>query len=444
MVRRRSLLAVLATAAFGLAGCDTMRDFFDSAPKTKLAGTRLSVLTLDTRREPDPALAQLEVKLPPPVENAAWPEAGGAPAHVMQHLSLGPKVTQSWRSGIGDGASRYGRVTAQPVIADGHIFAMDAADVVTAYDAAGGRRLWSFDPKPDEARSNTFGGGLALAGGRLFVATGYGQVLALDPATGKPLWRQNVSAPVHGAPTVADGRVFAITVENQLEALAADDGHRLWTHNGIPETAGLLGGVAPAVEGDVVVVPYSSGELFALRVENGRALWSDNLATAQPLGALATLADINGLPVIDRDRVFAVSHSGRMVAIDLRTGDRVWEQDIGSTQTPWVAGDFVYVLSNDANLLCLTRQDGRVRWAHELPRWENPDKKSDPIRWAGPVLAGDRLVVVASNGTSVAISPYTGEELGKSDLPDGVFVSPIVAANTLYVLTDEADLIALR
>ncbi|HEX7969208.1 MAG TPA: PQQ-binding-like beta-propeller repeat protein, partial [Stellaceae bacterium] len=258
------------------------------------------------------------------------------------------------------------------------------------------------------------------------------------------LWRQQVAAPIRGAPTVADNRVFAITVENQLDVLAADDGHRLWSHNGIPETAGLLGGAAPAVEGDIVVVPYTSGEIFALRAENGRPLWTDNLATARPLGALSTLADIRGRPVIDRGRVFALSHSGRMVAIDLRTGDRVWEQEIGGTHGPWIAGDYIYVLSNDVDLVCLTRQDGHVRWVHDLPHYEDEKKKKDPVRWAGPVLAGERLIVAASNGDGLSLSPYTGATLGRLTFPDGVFVDPVVANDTLYVLTDDADVIALR
>jgi outer membrane protein assembly factor BamB len=249
---------------------------------------------------------------------------------------------------------------------------------------------------------------------------------------------------MHGAPTVADGRVFAITVENQLQVLAASDGRVLWTHNGIPEPASLLGAASPAVEGDIVIVPYTSGELFALRVENGRVLWSDNLATAQPLGALNSIADVRGQPVIDRDRVFAVSQSGLMVAIDLRTGDRVWEQEVGSTHAPWAAGDFVYVLNNDNELICLTRQDGKVRWVRELPRWANEAKKKDALRWTGPVLAGNRIIVIASDGEALSISPYTGDPLGRMEFPDSVYVAPVLAAKTLYVITDEADLIALR
>ena len=133
-----------------------------------------------------------------------------------------------------------------------------------------------------------------------------------------------------------------------------------------------------------------------------------------------------------------------MVAIDLRTGDRVWEQDIGGTHGVWVAGDYIYVLSNDVDLVCLMRRDGRVRWVRELPRYENEKKKTRPMRWAGPVLAGDRLIVIASDGEALSVSPYTGEPLGRVEFPDGVFIDPVVAGDTLYVLTDDADLIALK
>jgi outer membrane protein assembly factor BamB len=315
---------------------------------------------------------------------------------------------------------------------------------VTALDAQNGRRLWDVDVTPEDESTKGVGGGIAFADGRVFVTTGFAQVVALEAEKGKEIWRQTLTAPLRSPPTVASGRVFVVTVDNELDVLAADDGRKLWTHSGTPEPAGLLGGGSPAVQGDVVIVPYSSGELFALRIENGRVLWSDSLAGARRTDALSSLADIRGRPVIDRDRVFAVGHSGRMVAVDLRTGDRVWEQDIGGTDMPWVAGDFVYVLSDDNELVCLTRNDGRVRWVSDLPRYQDPKKKRGNLQWSGPVLGGDRLIVVASNGEAMSFSPYTGEPLGRVELPDGTFLTPVVADGTLYVLTDSADLIAMR
>ncbi|HVM81737.1 MAG TPA: PQQ-binding-like beta-propeller repeat protein [Stellaceae bacterium] len=446
MRRLLGTLAVLSLLA--LTGCDLFNsatdDLFGGETKTPLPGKRVSILNLERQLEPDPSVQQAEVRLPRPSVNPAWPEAGGYPSHAMQHLALGDNVQRLWRASVGEGSSRTGQVMAPPVIDNNRIFAMDAECVVSAYDAATGRHLWSFDPQPEKADYTAFGGGVAALGGRVYVSTGYAEVLALDAATGKQIWRKTLPSPLHSPPTVADGRVYVVTVENQLEVLAADDGRVLWTHEGLPETAGLLGGASPAVEGDIVVVAYSSGEVFALRAENGRPLWTDNLASSRNLDPLTSLADIRGRPIIDRGMVFAISHSGRMVAIDLRTGDRIWEQDLGGSYSPWVAGDYLYVLTNDSALICLTRKEGRIKWVLDLPRYEDQKKKKGQLDWSGPVLAGDRLIVVGSDGSAIAVSPYTGKPLGRIEFPDGSYVAPVLANKILYVLTQDADLIAYQ
>src|SRR5271157_1765907 len=287
----RTALGALLLVSLLVAGCG----WFDNK-KQPLSGERISVLSLDRQLEPDPDLAKIAITLPPPVVNPDWPEAGGYPNHAMQHLSLPDQLTRAWKASTGEGASRYTRVLSQPIVAKGRVYAMDGAVQVSAYDAATGDRLWQVDLKPDDERGNSFGGGLAFWNDHLYASTGYAQVLALDPADGKVIWRSGVGAPVRSAPTVSDGRVFVVTVENELVALAADDGRRLWSHNGIPETASLVGSASPAVEGEVVVVGYSSGEIDALTVENGRPLWSDNFAAVTPVDAVSALADIRGRP----------------------------------------------------------------------------------------------------------------------------------------------------
>jgi outer membrane protein assembly factor BamB len=434
--RLRSLL--LLAPMLGLAGCS----WFET-DKPRLPGERISVLSLDTQLKPDPTIAELEVRLPRPAANPDWPQAGGYPNHAMQHVALGDKLATVWRSSVGEGSSRYRRILAPPVTTGDRIFSMDAKYVVNAFDRNTGKPLWRVDVTPKDA-GLAIGGGIAVAGDRLYVSTGYAQVLALDVANGQEIWRQATLAPARSPPTVSDGRVFVVTVDNELNALAAADGRKLWTHSGTSETAGLVGGASPAVEGDVVVVPYSSGEVYALRVENGRQLWTESLTAGRPSDALAGLADIRGRPVIDRGRVIAISHSGRMAAIDLRSGTRIWEQEIGGVETPWVAGDFIFVISNEQSLICLTRRDGRIRWVRDLPRYENIEKKKDPMTWSGPVLGGDRLIVVASNGEAMSFSPYNGAPLGHLDLDQNNFVTPIIADQNLYLLTDDADLIAMR
>jgi outer membrane protein assembly factor BamB len=437
-MKRRDFVALLL--ASGATGCG----IFGGDKKTPLPGERIPVLGMGGVLAADPKLADVAVNLPPAEVNPEWPEAGGNPTHSMGHLALPPKLGQAWQAGIGAGSARYTRVLSQPVIAGGRVFTMDGAVQASALDAATGKSIWQVDLKPDKQLGSAFGGGPVFWKDRLYVSTGFAQVLALDPGNGKVIWRRDVSAPVHAQPTVSDGRVFAVTVENTLDVLSTDDGHRLWTHNGIPETAGLLGGASPAVDSEVAVVAYTSGELFALRVENGRAVWSTSLAAGHAVNAVAGLADIRGRPVIDRGKVFAISHSGRMAAINLRTGDRVWEQEIASSHSPWAVGDFVFALANDNELVCLTHDEGKVRWAHPLPRFEDETKHSDPIYWAGPVVGGSRIIVVSSNGEARSLAPATGQLLGQQQIAANAYIEPAIANNVLYVLTDDATLTAYR
>jgi outer membrane protein assembly factor BamB len=210
------------------------------------------------------------------------------------------------------------------------------------------------------------------------------------------------------------------------------------------EVAGVLGGASPAVSKGVVVVPYSSGELFALRTSNGRPLWSDNLGALSVLDAVSSLSDIRGRPIIDGNRIIAISHSKRMVALDLRSGLRVWERKIGGIQSPWLAGDFIYILSGENKLICMAKAEGLIVWVAELRNYEDMEDQEGLIIWSGPALAGDRLILTGSHGVVLSISPYTGRLLGRMEMPDPVRIEPIVAGDTIYILTDEADLIALR
>ena len=173
-------------------------------------------------------------------------------------------------------------------------------------------------------------------------------------------------------------------------------------------------------------------------------LWSDSLTAVRRTDVVSTLAHIRGRPIIDRGMVFAVSHGGLMAAIDLRTGRRLWDKEIGGLESPWVAGSYIFAISNNEELLCLSRKDGRIYWVTALPRWVDEEDKEDPILWTGPLLASDRLIVAGSAGNALAISPYTGEILGRVEMPSSVSVAPVIADQTVYFLADNAELTAYR
>jgi outer membrane protein assembly factor BamB len=437
--------SLVLASTLSLGACETFDQFLTPGTKVDIRGERISVLPKAASIEADPKLAGVQVILPKPTVNPEWPQPGGYADNAMHHLSAAGKLEEDWNSGIGSGSTSSTRLTASPVVADGKVFVLDSEVRVSAYNAKNGDRLWRVDLTPDDEDSEEgFGGGVAFNNGRLFVSTGFGFVSALDANSGKEIWRRTATVPFRSAPVVNGGRVFVSTQENQLLALAEDDGRVLWDHRGIAESAGILGSNSVAVSGDVVVVPYTSGELFALNVRNGKPAWSDTLARSGGLTPLSALADISGRPVIDRGLVFANSHAGRLVAIDIRTGERVWTIDVGGTQRPWVAGDYLYVITDDAQVICVRRADGRVRWIHQLDAYRNVAARKGSISWSGPVLVSDRLLILSSEGFALSMSPYTGDVLGQVDIPDKAFIAPVVADNKVFILTDDGTLTALK
>lgn len=438
-------VGLMALALGSVAGCDSVTGIFTSDDKTVLPGKRLSVMELGAALEVDPALADELVILPQPYNNPAWPQPGGSPDNANYHLAAPGPLDRVWSVNAGAGSDRVAQLTASPIVAGGRVFVLDAEATVHSFDAKTGKLIWETELVPEgEDADEGRGGGIAFDDGKIFVVTGFGTAHGLDALSGAVVWTQSIGDPFRAAPTANGGRVFAITADNQTIAFAQETGEVLWRHRGIVESAGILSSPSPAVAGSVVIAPYSSGELVALRVANGTAVWSDSLTRTGTVTSLSELNDIAGRPVIDRDRVFAISHSGRMVSIDLRTGERAWTRDIGGVQTPWVAGDFLFLLTNSQELIAVSRRDGRIRWITPMPRWEDPEDREDPIVWSGPVLVSDRLVIVSSTGEAASVSPYTGEILGRIDLPDGALIAPVVADETLYILTDDAELIALK
>ena len=365
-------IAVAALLGLGLTGCASWLGERSAPP---LPGKRISILSTERQAEPEVSGTAGRIVLPPPEPNEDWPQAGGYSNHAMHHMSLSGPLEEIWSSSAGSGSGKRRKLLGQPVVAEGRVFAVDAASRVSAVDAATGDRLWRTDTTPEDTSEVYTSGGVAYEDGRIFVATGFAQVVALDAGSGRVLWRQSVSGPMRGAPTVRAGRVFAVTVDNQTFALAAEDGGLLWSHAGITETTGLLAGNSPAVDGNMVVVPYSSGEVFALRVESGVPIWQDSLVSIRRTENIGALMDIRGRPAVDRGRIYAISNGDMLVCLDQRTGRRLWEREIGGVQSPWVAGDYLYVLNNANEVVAIEARTGRNLWVTQMHGWEDTEEK---------------------------------------------------------------------
>ncbi len=435
--------AVTVAAMVGLLSSCGIVGGKKGGPKTPVVGKRVSILTNEQGVEVDPAIADAPVTLPEAVVNDQWSQPGGDPSKAMGHPALGASPAQVWSAGI-EGSKPQARLAASPVVAGGKLFVIDAGARVVAFDAASGSRLWQ-TPLPSQGNGRAlFGGGVSVLGDRLFASTGIGDVAALNVADGAIVWKKHPGGPLRGAPTLANGHAYVISQDNQIFALNQADGEVQWTDSGTLQTTGVFGVAAPAAAQGTVIAGFSSGELNAYRYENGRTLWGDALSRTSISTAVATLTDIDADPVIDRGRVFAIGQGGRMASYELVSGQRLWEINIAGISTPWVVGEWVFVVTSDAKLLCVARATGKIRWISQLRRWKDEKDKKGAIRWTGPVLAGGRLIVVSTRGELAYVDPATGAVQASVDMDRSMSLSPVVANNMLYLLADDGKLTALR
>jgi outer membrane protein assembly factor BamB len=435
--RRAALLAPLA-----LTGCSWFDDLFNPK-KTNLPGTRESILAPGRGLTVDETAGK--VVLPSAVRNAAWPQAGGNPAHLMGHLAANDRLMEVWKSDIGDGGGYRKVILAQPVVSGGTVFTMDSDAVVSAFSLATGARLWRVDTKPEDQDSTNVGGGLGVDGTTLYAVNGLSQLVALDVASGKERWRRDIGVPGRSAPMIADGRLFLTTIDDHLLAFSADDGHPLWTYQAAEPVTALLGRPAPAYYRGLVIAGFGSGELAALRAESGSVAWTDGLGAQRGRTSVADFLSVRGAPVISGGQVFAISMGGLLVSTDVPSGRRLWERQVAGEETPYVAGEWMFVISVQQELAAIRLADGKIAWITDLPRWEDSEKKKDTLTWYGPLLVEDRLIVTGSSEDSLSISPYTGEILGHQKLSAAAApLVPIVADGTVLVITNDGKLIALR
>jgi outer membrane protein assembly factor BamB len=438
---KRFVLALAAVSLLG--GCGILRGH--RGPTTPTVGQRIPVLAAEGRIEPDPLLAEVAVTVPPAVANPDWAQPGGNPSKSMGHVAMADAPTQAWSISIGAGDSSRTRLVAEPVVADGRIYTIDTNARVRAFNAQTGAMIWEHQVRgPNSPPEALFGGGVSFDGGRVYATNGAGDAAALDAATGNQIWLVKPGGPLRGAPTIANDTVYALSQDSQLYALNAATGENRWQGSGSPELAGVFGSAAPAFAQSTLVAGYSSGELTAYRYENGQVVWQDALARTGMATTVGTLSDIDADPVIDNGRVFAIGQGGRMVAVELITGQRAWELNVAGISTPWVAGDWVFVVTDKAQLLAVARSSGRIRWLSQLPRYHNAEHHSGPIFWRGPVLAGNRLVLTSSEGQIVFANPVDGSVQQTVEHRTPFSLPPIVANNMLYVLDDEGRLTAFR
>ncbi|MEL6567153.1 MAG: PQQ-binding-like beta-propeller repeat protein [Pseudomonadota bacterium] len=446
----RKLSLVVASLA-ALAGCSSIGDLvtFGNAEReaeeaADRAG-RIAMVLGDEALAADPELATSPIVLPVAESLTEWPEAGSRPSKVVGHVLAGESLEIAWSRNVGAGSGRDSALTAAPVANANHIYVLDADQRVHALDLQTGSPVWDHKIVSSNERDRvSIGGGIALGGDRLVVSSGFGSVTALDAETGRVIWTRETEAPMTGSPTIKDGRIFVTSNNNEVLVMALEDGQLQWSDQAIAEPARVLGSPSPAAVEDIVVVPYSSGEVIAYLSSNGRRLWSDALSRPGRFTPISAINDIAARPVLAGGLVIVANQSGVTAGIDGRSGNRIWAQGIGSTQAPALAGEYIFIAGTDATLAALEAETGRVYWATQMVPFRDMDDEKGRLSYSGPIVAGGRVIVVSSQGDMVAFDPQTGQPVDRIDLGERVYLEPIAVGEHLFVLTDDARLLAIR
>ncbi len=430
-VRRLAVFGALSV----LAAC--------SANEVILEGERLPIRAekeTSTDRENLPAVRLSKAKT-----NSDWTHENGNARHFAGHVDVAYPLEPLWSASTGQGASRAGRITSGPIIAQDRVYTLDAAARVTAFGINGGT-LWSADLTPlGEDSESGFGGGVAFGNNVLVVGTGFGEVVAMEPDTGEIIWRQELDAPVRAAPTVANGLAYVVSRNDQAFAIDLKNGRIRWRIAGIDPDAGVVGGASPATIGGLVVLPFASGEVVGTLARNGRRVWTSVISGGRRGHARARLSDITGDPVVSGDTIYVANQSGRLVALDRRSGDRKWSVNEGSLGPALPIGGSVFFVSDEAQLKRLNASNGKELWSVQLPQFPDPEKRNSTFIHTSPIMVSGRLLVASSDEQIRSFDPTTGEELGSTPIGGGgAAVQPAVAQGTLYVVSRDGTLFAFK
>lgn len=430
-----SLALVAGLVLPALAGCGLFNN------EEILKGERIAL-----RAPPESETGKLvRVPLPPAVANADWTQTNGRPDHNLGHVAGPTDLRRAWARDIGVGGGDRAAITSPPIVVGGTVYALDAAATLVAVDGGSGNIRWRTSLALEgEKGEEGFGGGLAFDAGRIYATTGFGEVLAVDPASGEILWRRELGAPIRAAPAADRGLVITVTRDNLGVALDGATGELRWRIQAAAARTGVLGGASPAISTPLAVLPFASGELTGVHLRTGRRLWSAVLSSSRQGLARAAITDVSGDPVIVGPYVIAANQSGRMLAVDGRTGQRAWTRNIGALRPLWPVGDTLYLVSDEALLMRVSARDGSTLWATQLPAFRKPKKRKGPIVYSGPVVVSGRVLLSDSRGNLISFDAETGEEVARARLDGGSTTGPVVAGGTIYVLSERGTLHAFR
>ncbi len=331
----------------------------------------------------------------------------------------------NWIQKGGAKQSDNGILLPAPITGKKNVYTLDGEFVVRGHLRSTGEILWQtkLSETPDA------GIGFVKDNDRLIALSQNGKVVAID-FNGKILWQKDLKTPFRNNPTLYENNIYLLSANNDLWSLNIDNGKENWHYKTEAPMTFLQQMGGPAVDGDRLIVPFSSGSVFAFDKNTGTYLWEQDMTGAKTFNHISNIAQMTASPIIDDDMAYLVGHANRSGAFDLIDGEEIWSLPYGGQLTPIVNGNVFFFLTNDNTLLALDKKTGRLFWQQSLP--EIKGKK-------GLFLQDDKIWVIASEKSlSFDITNGKYQDIIQTDINGS---RPILAQDGWYYLKKNGQLV---
>lgn len=327
--------------------------------------------------------------------------------------------------GIGSGPD-YLRLV--PAIDNQVIYTAAKDGGVTATNRLTGRKIWF------TKTCTTLTAGPAADAGYVYVGTQDGRILALNEMDGKIEWQTQLASEILAPPAAKNGYVIAKTSNGELYALSEHDGHIIWHYKQNEPELILRGGSTPRINNSSTVVGFANGSLNKLHLSNGNLQWQEQIAIPEGSFAIQRMVDIDSNPIISGGRVYVATYQGKVAALDLASGRRIWSQDISSYQGIAVDDSRVYVSDARGGLWAFAKSNGHVDW-------KQSELKDRNI--TGPTILNNNVIIADKLGYLHALNANDGRFVARTRVNRfGVYAAPLVKDGYIYVVTKDGHLAA--
>ena len=416
-----------------------------SSDKQIPQGTRISVLEQASAVKPDVADGASVIKIGTAEDNNEWLQNDNNAQHIIPHVKTDVAFKKQWTARFGSGRSKRDILLAKPLVYKSVIYTLDAEGMLSAYNIEDGENLWRIELTPENSNIEDTalkGVGIASDGSIIYVTTGYGVVAAIKIKDGSKVWENNLKTPLRIAPMIVADKVFIQSADNRFFALNAKDGEILWDYDMASENTTVVGGAVAAYSSklDVVVGGFSNGDIQSFNATLGTPLWTDTAVSNRQAYSSTFLHAIKASPVVDGETVYVLGNADVIAAIDMRSGNRIWEKQIGGINTPLLSGNTLFVVTNDNDLLAINKSNGDILWATPIELGGKPSK----VMPYSPILVNNRLILTLSNGRVIVYDPQNGKKINMLELDEDINSSPIVAQGYIIFTTANAKLIVYK